>query len=58
LTLIPLLTSNDDTQPAEVDMGMELFDVPKASKLRVATGTSSCWCILKFCCSLCAKIFL
>ncbi|KAJ6360676.1 hypothetical protein OIU77_004650 [Salix suchowensis] len=38
LTLIPLLTSNDDTQPAEVDMGMELFDVPVTSKLRVATG--------------------
>ncbi|KAJ6693629.1 hypothetical protein OIU85_004410 [Salix viminalis] len=38
LTLIPLLTSNDDTQPAEVDMGMELFDVPITSKLRVATG--------------------
>ncbi|KAJ6757918.1 TRNA-NUCLEOTIDYLTRANSFERASE [Salix koriyanagi] len=38
LALIPLLTSNDDTQPAEVDMGMELFDVPITSKLRVATG--------------------
>ncbi|XP_034896978.1 tRNA nucleotidyltransferase cca2 isoform X1 [Populus alba] len=38
LTLIPSLTSNDDTQPAEVDMGMELFDVPITSKLRVATG--------------------
>ncbi|CAK7324841.1 unnamed protein product [Dovyalis caffra] len=38
LTLIPLLTSNEDTQHAEVDWGMELYDVPITSKLRVATG--------------------
>ncbi|XP_015583667.1 tRNA nucleotidyltransferase cca2 isoform X2 [Ricinus communis] len=38
LNIIPLLTSDDDTQPAEVDWALELIDVPFSAKLRVLTG--------------------
>ncbi|KAJ9167161.1 hypothetical protein P3X46_021831 [Hevea brasiliensis] len=38
LNLFDLLTSNEDTQPAEVDWGPELIDVPFSSKLRVLAG--------------------
>ncbi|KAF2297388.1 hypothetical protein GH714_022642 [Hevea brasiliensis] len=38
LNLVDLVTSNEDTQPAEVDWGPELIDVPFSSKLRVLAG--------------------
>ncbi|KAJ8752341.1 hypothetical protein K2173_003977 [Erythroxylum novogranatense] len=38
LTLLPLLASNNNTQPNEVDWEMENVDVPNTSKIRVLTG--------------------
>ncbi|XP_043809354.1 tRNA nucleotidyltransferase cca2 isoform X2 [Manihot esculenta] len=38
LNLVDLLSSNEDTRPAEVDWGLELIDVPFSSKLRVLAG--------------------
>lgn len=40
LNLVDLLSSNEDTRPAEVDWGLELIDVPFSSKLRVLAGMS------------------
>ncbi|KDP33393.1 hypothetical protein JCGZ_12849 [Jatropha curcas] len=38
LNLIPLLISNEDTHPDEVDWGVELIDVPFSSEHRVLAG--------------------